>query len=253
VSAYWHLIRLYLHLLWAGFTALPAYLYLQWRHPDRVRGFLLDRSARWGRGAVARAGARVSVTGLERVPETGPVLYVANHQGALDIPILMGYLPGSPAFLAKRELFSIPFMAFWMRRLGCVGVDRSNARAALAQIEAAARNVREGRRMVLFPEGTRSRDPEGRMGPFKRGSLKLAMQAEAVVVPVTVEGSRFLLGRQRPRDFTGEVRLILGEPVPVAALDGPARKALPETLHDLIQDTREQHRYGRAPVAPALP
>jgi 1-acyl-sn-glycerol-3-phosphate acyltransferase len=253
VSAYFRLARLYLSLVWAGLRALPGYLYLQRRHPERIRGFLVARSARWGRRAVALVGGRVSVTGVERVPETGPVLYVANHQGALDIPLLMGYLPGSPAFLAKRELFSIPFMAYWMRQLQCVGVDRTNARAALAQIEAAAENVRGGRRMVLFPEGTRSRDPDGRMGPFKRGSLKLAVQAGAVVVPVTVEGSRFLLAAERPPDFTGEVRLILGEPIAVAGLDEPARKALPETLYETIRETRERHCYGRAPVASAVP
>jgi 1-acyl-sn-glycerol-3-phosphate acyltransferase len=246
------LFRLYLHILWQGLAALPTYLYLVRRDPARARAYLYARAARWGRGAVAVTGARVTVTGLERVPREGPVLYVANHQGALDIPILMGYLPGSPAFVAKRELFRIPFMAYWMRQLECVGVTRERARAALDELKAAAERVRAGRRVVLFPEGTRSRDPEGRMGPFKRGSLKLALEAGATVVPVTVEGSRFLLAPARPDDFTGEVRLIVGEPVAVANLDAAGRKDLAERLHDTIQETRERHRYGRAVAMSAV-
>jgi len=242
----WVLLRLYLLVLAEGLGALPAYLYLKWRSPERALPFMLSRAARWGRRTVALTGARVQVTGLEGVPEGGPVLYVANHQGALDIPILMGYLPGSPGFVAKRELFKIPVLGFWMRRLGCVGLDRDNARAALGQIQEAAVHVQGGRRLVLFPEGTRTRDPEGRMAPFKRGSLKLAVQAGAVVVPVTVEGSRFLLSKGRPADFEGEVRLIVGEPVPVAALTDAARKELPNTLHDTIEAARERNRYGRS-------
>lgn len=249
----WVLIRLYLLMLVQGLAALPVYLYLRWRRPERAETFLLARAARWGRDTLALTGARVRVTGLERVPEAGPVLYVANHQGALDIPILMGYLPGSPAFVAKRELFKVPFMGYWMRRLGCVGLDRANARAALGQIQDAAERVKAGRRLVLFPEGTRSRDPEGRMGPFKGGSLKLAVQAGAVVVPVTVEGSRFLLGRARPADFGGEVRVIVSDPVPVAALPEAERKALPRILHDTIEAQREANRYGRAAAVGAEP
>lgn len=246
MRASWLTARLYLHMVLEGLRALPACLFLKWTRSPRAEGYLLERAARWGRGAVALTGARVTVTGLERVPGDGPVLYVANHQGALDIPILMGYLPGTPAFVAKRELFRIPVLGYWMRRLGCVALDRGDARAAREQLRRGAKRVREGRRLVLFPEGTRSRDPEGRMGPFKRGSLKLAIQAGAVVVPVTVEGSRFLLPPAAAADFAGEVRVIVGEPVPVPRLDEAARKALPETLHDTIRETRERHKYGPA-------
>lgn len=243
------LLRLYLTLVLRGVAALPGLLYLKWTRSPRAEGYLLERAARWGRASVAAAGARVRVEGAERVPAEGPVVYVANHQGALDIPIIMGYLPGVPAFVAKRELFRIPILGFWMRTLGCVGLDRANPRAARDQLREAAENVRAGRRVVIFPEGTRSRDPEGRMGPFKRGSLKLAADAGATVVPVTLEGSRFLLAERPSADFDGEVRLIVGEPVAVPALDAPALKALPERLHDVIDEARRRNAYGPADAA----
>jgi 1-acyl-sn-glycerol-3-phosphate acyltransferase len=243
--------RLYLTLVLRGMAALPGLLYLRWTRSPRAEGYLLDRAARWGRASVTAAGARVRVEGAERIPTEGPVVYVANHQGALDIPIMMGFLPGVPAFVAKRELFRIPILGFWMRTLGCVGLDRDNPRAARDQLREAAEHVRDGRRVVIFPEGTRSRDPEGRMGPFKRGSLKLAAEAGATVVPVTLEGSRFLLADRRPNDFEGEVRLIVGEPVAVPSLDAPALRALPDRLFSAIDAERRSHAYGRSDVEEA--
>jgi len=240
------LLRLYLTLVFRGLCALPGYLYLKWTRSPRAEPFLLVRAARWGQASVGAIGARVRVEGVERVPTEGPVVYVANHQGALDIPIMMGYLPGVPAFVAKRELFKIPILGFWMRTLGCVGLDRANPRAARDQLREAAEWVRAGRRVVIFPEGTRSRDPDGRMAPFKRGSLKLAAEAGATVVPVTLEGSRFLLAERPAPDFDGEVRLVIGEPVAVPALDAPALRALPERLHEAIDAARRSHAYGRS-------
>jgi len=242
------LLRLYLTLVLRGLAALPGYLYLKWTRSPRAEEYLLVRAARWGRASVAAAGGRVRVEGAERVPVEGPVVYVANHQGALDIPIMMGYLPGVPAFVAKRELFKIPILGFWMRTLGCVGLDRENPRAARDQLRQGAEGVRAGRRLVIFPEGTRSRDPEGKMGPFKRGSLKLAAEAGATVVPVTLEGSRFLLAKRPAADFDGEVRLVVGEPVAVPALDAPALRALPERLHAAIDAERRRHAYGPGEV-----
>jgi len=246
VKGYRTLLRLYATLVLRGVAALPGLLYLKWTRNPRAESYLLTRAAKWGRASVKAAGGRVRVEGAERVPAEGPVVYVANHQGALDIPIMMGYLPGVPAFVAKRELFKIPILGFWMRTLGCVGLDRGNPRAARDQLQEAAANVRAGRRVVIFPEGTRSRDPEGKMAPFKRGSLKLAADAQATVVPVTLEGSRFLLSKRPAADFDGEIRLIVGEPVAVPALDAPALKALPDRLFSTIDEARRRNAYGRA-------
>jgi 1-acyl-sn-glycerol-3-phosphate acyltransferase len=170
-----------------------------------------------------------------------------------DIPIMMGHLPGCPAFVAKKELFAIPILGRWMRRVGCIPIDRERAREAHKSIESGAEQVRAGRRMVLFPEGTRSRDPAGRVGRFKRGALQMAVKAGAVVVPVTVEGSRFLLSTARAENFRGEVRVVIGDPVDVTALDDAAQKALPDQLGELISRTREANFMGEIPphlVAP---
>ncbi|MFQ5508110.1 MAG: lysophospholipid acyltransferase family protein [Leptospirillia bacterium] len=240
----WVITKLYLQLLLEGAHAFLSLLFVRMTGADRVLPWLQDRAARWARRAVRISGGRVRVEGLEKIPTDGPVLYVANHQGVFDIPIMMGHLPGSPAFVAKKELFRIPLLGYWMKRIGCIGLDRENPRVAIQQIKDAAEGVKGGRRMVLFPEGTRSRAADGAMGPFKRGSLKLAFLADAQVVPVTVEGSRFLLSSEWPNGFTGDVKLIISDPVAVAELDAEAQKALPDVLHDLISENRKRHHLG---------
>ncbi len=242
----WIYTRLLLSLLTAGIAAWPA-LWKRRNDPKAERAYLCERAVVWARRCVAIAGGKkVVVAGLEQVPDDKPVLYVANHQGALDIPLLMGYLPGCPVFVAKQELFNIPILGYWMRRIGCMPLDRSRARSALVTLEAAAGHVHEGRRLVIFPEGTRSRDPYGRMAPFKRGSLRLALMAGAVVVPVMVEGSRFLLSsaRQDGGSQNGEVRIVVGTPVDTTILDEPQKKALPQALHDEIDHMRQAQQLG---------
>ncbi len=240
----WLLTRQFLYLIMTSISALFRLTVLRVIDKGRAEHYLLDRAGSWARGAVARGGARVEVVGLDKIPQDGAVLYVANHQGALDIPVLMGCLPGSPAFVAKKELFGIPLLGFWMRRIGCVSMDRESPREALRAIKDAALQVRAGRRLVLFPEGTRSRDPGGKMGSFKRGSLKLAVVADAVVVPVTVEGSRFLLNSGVHEGFNGVVKVFVGDPVAVGELDAGAQKQLPDTLHDVIESTLLEHHMG---------
>ncbi len=241
------LSRMWLSILTAGTVALFGLLFTRLFTKGDPQKYLLDRAAAWARNAARMAGAKVKISGLEKIPTNAPVLYVANHQGALDIPILMGHLPGSPGFLAKQELFKIPVLSYWMRKIGCMPVDRKSPRTALKQLKQAAEGVRAGRRLVLFPEGTRSRDPEGRMIPFKRGSLKLAVDADAVLVPITVEGSRFLLSPGAPAGYNGEVKVIVDDPIAVADLDRDALKALPETVYEIIDHTRDAHHMGALP------
>jgi len=240
----WQLTRLFLSLFLSGLRVLTGMTVRRWMKKGSEEPYLLTEAAVWARQAVAIGGARVQVTGLEHIPEDRAVLYVANHQGTLDIPILMGYLPGTPAFVAKKELFTIPVLGFWMRRIGCISLDRESPRAALKSMKGAAKEIRTGRRITLFPEGTRSRHPEGQIAPFKRGSLKLATMAGAVVVPVTVEGSRFLLNSSGAKGFDGQVKVVVGEAIEVADLDADGLKELPEAVYRVIDDTRVAIHMG---------
>jgi 1-acyl-sn-glycerol-3-phosphate acyltransferase len=146
-----------------------------------------DIARNWARKAISANGSVIKVTGSENVPISGGVLFISNHQSNFDIPIFMGFVPRDKGFIAKKELGKIPVFSMWMRYLGCVFIDRGDARQSLLELNKAAMRMREGHCLVIFPEGTRSND--GRLGNFKSGSFRMALKANVPIVPVTIKGS----------------------------------------------------------------
>lgn len=140
----------------------------------------------WGRLGVVMSGSDVVVTGEEHLPD-GPVIVMSNHLSNFDILALQGYFPRPLSWIAKKELFSVPIFGPSMRRGGYIPLDRGDGRKALKSIDEAAALIRNGKSVIIFPEGTRSRD--GQMIPFKRGGFLLAARAGVPVVPVAIVGS----------------------------------------------------------------
>ncbi|MGH9414425.1 MAG: lysophospholipid acyltransferase family protein, partial [Terriglobales bacterium] len=157
------------------------------------------------------AGVRIEVQGRESLPP-GAVIYMANHQSNLDPPLLVAALPGNIAFLAKKQLFSVPILGTLLKVGGLIPVERAGDReAARATVSRAAADVRAGRPFMIFPEGTRSRD--GSLLPFKKGPFYLAEQAQVPVVAVRLDGSRQLMPKGSARIRPGVVTLRIAPPV----------------------------------------
>jgi len=141
----------------------------------------------WSLSLLKLAGCRVHVTGAENIPQNTPVLFVSNHQSNFDIPILMAHTDRPTGFIAKESLEKIPLVSQWMRHIHCVFIKRGSPRDAAAAINQGVRFLKSGYSMVIFPEGTRSKD--GFLQEFKPGALKLATKAGVPMVPVTISGS----------------------------------------------------------------
>ncbi len=159
-------------------------------------GSVFDGRGRWQHGC-ARAWSwlilktsrvQVKVEGAENINPNQAVVLCVNHSSTMDIPILFVYLPVQFRFLAKRSLFHVPFLGWHLRRSGHIPVDRDQPRQALRSLDEAAKKVREGSPVVVFPEGHRSRD--GKMLPFKSGGFYLAIRAGVPIVPITLNGTR---------------------------------------------------------------
>lgn len=185
----------------------------------------------WARQMVGLAGGRVEVRGLENLPGAGGVLYVANHQGAFDIPLLIGFIPGVKGFVSKKENFRLPIVSTWMRLLGCIVIDRSDLRQSAGAIARGIRDLRAGRSLVIFPEGTRSQS--GQLRRFKDGSLKLATRSGATVVPVTIDGSHRLFEANGSRIRPAAVRLVVHPALPAAEW-GQTNAALAEQVRGIV-------------------
>ena len=156
------------------------------------------------------SGADVTVTGTENVPSDEPVLYVGNHQGNMDIPLLYSTAPQTMAFVAKKEMEKIPLLGYWMKERGCVFIDRENARNSLKAINEAIQNLKLGHSMAVFPEGTRSKSSQ--VGDFKAGSLRIAIKSGVKVIPVSIKDSYKLI-EKKGKNTPAKVSVHYSEPI----------------------------------------
>ncbi len=187
----------------------------------------------WCSHLVGLCGVRVTVVGGEKLRGMDRCVFIANHQSYFDIPVLYAGLPFALSFIAKKELFSIPFFGWGMAAIGHIWIDRNNARAARKSITRATDKLkRKGISLVLFPEGTRS--VTGEVGEFKRGSFTLAFEAGVPVVPVTILGTRDILPKHRGMFLPGDATLVIGDPVSFADLAGLDKTKLSELVRERI-------------------
>ena len=165
----------------------------------------------WAQKGLAMNGSSIQVSGVENIPQTGGLLFVANHQSNFDIPILIGFLPRDKGFIAKLELLKVPSFSRWMKYIGCIFIDRSNPRQSLETISEAAERIKAGHSMVVFPEGTRSAN--GTVGQFKAGSLRLAVKSGVPVVPVSISGSKDIMPKGSSLIKSAIVKVVVSPPL----------------------------------------
>jgi 1-acyl-sn-glycerol-3-phosphate acyltransferase len=167
------------------------------------------------------AGARVEVVQMPALPP-GPVIFASNHESALDIWVLFKTLPRGFRFIAKQELFRLPVFGWYLALGGHIPVDRTNRARAVTSLRRAGQAVRAGTSLVVFPEGTRSRD--GRVQPFKKGPFVVAKEAGVPVIPVAISGSGAITPSKVVAVHPGTIRIAAGEPVDPARF--PDKEAL---------------------------
>ena len=192
----------------------------------------------WARTSLALAGVEVTLQGAELLPD-GPVILMSNHQSNFDILSMLARIPLQIHWIAKKELFEIPIFGASMKRGGYIPLDRGDGRKAMKSMDEAARMIREGRSVVMFPEGTRT--PDGHLLPFKRGGFMLARKAGVPVVPVTINGSRGINPANQLLLYCGRVTIQLHPPVvlPDGVSKAEAETVLMEQVRGSIQSTLE--------------
>lgn len=199
----------------------------------------------WARRLLKAAGATITVQGLENLPaDDVAAVYVGNHQGYFDIPLVLGYLGSAKGLVAKKEIQKLPLIRNWMLELGCVFIDRENLRASMNALNQAADRVQAGYPMVVFPEGTRSKT--GDMAEFKAGAFKIAQKNNAPVVPFFIEGTACLMERNGYRIKPASVTINVLPMIDTAGYTREDWKALPALAESHVRQALDRHRAQSA-------
>jgi len=168
----------------------------------------------WSPALLWAGGAKLSVEGLENIPNNQAIVFVSNHQSTIDIPVLFSILPLNVRFVAKHVLGYVPFLGWYLRLAGFILINRSDRKKAIQHLERAAEQIRAGTSIIVFPEGTRS--PTGEILPFKKGAFNLALKAGVPICPIAIEGSGRLMPKNSWNIRPGPIRIQIGAPVDIS-------------------------------------
>ena len=178
-------------------------------------------------------GIRLRIDGLEKIDPQRQYVFVVNHQSNIDIPVLVQALAQFQLrWIAKKELLHVPFFGWAMWATKHVTIDRSDPQDAVKSLTRAKERLGAGISLVIYPEGTRSRD--GRLQRFKKGGFLLAVQANTPIVPVTVSGSAQVLPIGAWRLRPGTIDITIDEPVPVEGFRPGNLRLLVNRVHATI-------------------
>lgn len=197
----------------------------------------------WARGLVWGAGCSLTVRGKENLGKCPVAVYASNHTSYMDTPVVFAALPFQFRILAKKELWPIAFIGWYLDRSGQIPIDTVNPRTTLSSLGLGVKALRSGMPLFVFPEGART--PTGNLQTFLSGAAYLAIRAQVPLVPIALSGVFELLPIHTRHLYPGELTLAAGEPIETTGLTLRQVDELSEKLRSAIDELKGQS----APVA----
>lgn len=213
---------------------------------------LFDKSGRaqhriaqvWARVCVWISGARLTVRGAENLCKHAVAVYAANHTSYMDTPVVFAALPFQFRILAKKELWPIAFIGWYLNRSGQIPIDTVTARGTLTSLGIGVRALNGGMPLFVFPEGGRT--PDGTLQPFLSGAAYLAIRSQVPLVPIALSGVYDLLPIHTHHFYPGEVTLSVGEPIDTTGMTPRQTDELSLRLREAIEEMLEEVKAGSA-------
>lgn len=190
----------------------------------------------WARGCVAISGMRLTVRGAEILRRHPVAVYAANHTSYMDTPVIFATLPFQFRILAKKELWTMPFIGWHLNRSGQIPIDTANAHSTLSSLGAGVKALRAGMPLFVFPEGART--PDGATQEFLSGAAFLAIRAQVPLIPIALSGVYDVLPIHTSHFYPCEVTLTAGEPISTKGLHMRQADELTARLRDAIEGMR---------------
>ncbi len=194
---------------------------------------------KWSRTIMKITGSRVMVEGEHLIPD-GPVVFIANHEGDFDIPVLLGFINKPLGFVSKMEVKKVPIISSWMEAINCVFLDRNDRRQAVRSIRQGVEFLKQGHSMVIFPEGTRSKG--GPVSAFKAGSFRLAKDAGVPIVPISIQGTSDVFEKNNRLVRPAAIKITVGQPLDPQIYCSKELKEIADDVREIIMVNRGDHR-----------
>lgn len=204
----------------------------------------------WARICIWISGSKLTVRGMENLRKHRVAVYASNHTSYMDTPVIFASLPFQFRILAKRELWTMAFIGWYLNRSGQISIETTDAHTTLSSLGAGVKALRAGMPLYVFPEG--SRTPNGELQPFLSGAAYLAIRAHVPLVPIALSGVYDLLPIHTHHFYPGELVLTAGEPIETAGMTVRQTDELTAKLRAAIEGLlqQEQSRTEHS-VAPA--
>ncbi|HVO66094.1 MAG TPA: lysophospholipid acyltransferase family protein [Syntrophales bacterium] len=197
----------------------------------------------WARMLLILTSIKVEIIGAENISK-GSQIFMANHQSDFDIFIVLAHLPGQFRWIVKKELFNVPLFGKAMRNAGYIEIDRQNRERAMQSLDQAARKIREGKSVMSFPEGTRSRN--GKIKPFKQGMFYLAIKSGVPIVPISIIGAGEIMPKRSLLIKPGKITMVIDKPIDVSEYTIENRQDLIERVQNIITRNCEEIRSAES-------
>jgi 1-acyl-sn-glycerol-3-phosphate acyltransferase len=192
----------------------------------------------WAHGCVKISGSHLTVRGAENLRKQPVAVYAANHTSYMDTPVIFSTLPFQFRILAKKELWTMPFIGWHLNRSGQIPVDTVSSNSTVSSLGAGVRALRAGMPLFVFPEGGRT--PDGKMQPFLAGAAFLAIRAQVPLVPIALSGVYDLLPMHTRHFYPGDITLTVGEPIDTTGLTIRQTDELNARLREAIDQLRSE-------------
>lgn len=181
------------------------------------------------------SGMKLTVKGLENIPEDRAVLFVPNHRSIFDIVLGYSIIKKQIGFVSKKEMRKTPIFSSWMALMNCQFLDRKDVREGLKVILKCVELIKDNVSIVIFPEGTRNKGDEA-VQEFHDGSFKIAEKTGCMVVPVVFCNTDGVFEKQFPRVKPAKVIVEFLPAIDAGALSREDKKKLSSTVHDMIEE-----------------
>ena len=194
----------------------------------------------WAKCILGASKIKVTIKGYSNLKPGRSYIYMPNHVSNVDIPVLQAHLPVQFRWLAKAELYKIPIFGHAMKSAGYISIDRSDRKSAINSLNQAAKLIRNGVSVIIFPEGTRSRTHD--IQPFKKGGFVLAVDSGVSIVPIIIHGTANIMPREKISIKPGKVTLEITKPITSSNYTRKTKDDLMEKVRNIIRESYEKGR-----------